>query len=76
MGGRQKGSSPWASYSSSSKATNLLGRWSPYDQAFKGVHRESEEAVWAICCSLVEPVQLLPLLDGHIKTLTCPAKIL
>ena len=37
-GGRQKGSSPLASYSSGSKATNLLGRWSLYDGAFKCVH--------------------------------------
>ena len=49
-----KGSSPLASYSSGSTATNLLGRWSPYDGAFKCVHRE---AAWALGCSLVEPVQ-------------------
>ena len=66
-GGRQKGSSPLASYSSGSKATNLLGRWSPYYGAFKCVHQESEEAVWALDCSLVELVQLLLLmLDEHI----------
>ena len=65
-GGRQKGSSPLASYSSGSKATNLLGRWSLYDGAFKCVNGESEEAVWALGCSLVEPVQLLLLLDEHI----------
>ena len=62
-GGRQRGSSPLASYSSGSKATNLLGRWSPYDRAFKCVHQESEEAVWALGCSLFE---FLLLLNGHI----------
>ena len=46
-GGRQKGSSPLANYSSGSKATNPLGRWSLYDAAFKHVHQENEEAVWA-----------------------------
>ena len=34
-GGRQKGSSPLANYYSGSKATNLLGRWSPYDGTFQ-----------------------------------------
>ena len=63
-GGRQKGSSPFASYSSGSKATTVLGRWSPYNGAFKCVHRE--ETVWALGCSLFEPTQLLLLLDGHI----------
>ena len=61
--GRQKGSSLLASNSSGSKATNLLGRWSLYDGAFKCVHRESEEAVWALGCSLIE---LLFLMNGHI----------
>ena len=42
---------------SGSVATNPLGRWSLYDVAFKCVHQESEEAVWALGCSLVEPVQ-------------------
>ena len=65
-GGRQKGSSPLPSYSRGSKVTNLLGRWSPYDGALKCVHRESEEARCAIDCSLVELLQLLLLLDGHI----------
>ena len=66
-GGRQKGSSPLASYSSSSKATNLLGRWTLYDGAFKCIHRESEEAVWALGFSLVEPIHLLFLMMcGHI----------
>ena len=46
-GGRQKGSSLLASNSSGTKATNLLERWSLYDGAFKCVHQESEEAVWA-----------------------------
>ena len=63
---RQKGSSPLASYSSGSKATNLLRRWSPYDGALKCVHRVSEEAVWALSYSLVKPVQLFLLLNGHI----------
>ena len=76
-GGRQKGSSPLASSSSCSKATDLFGKWTPYDGVFKCVHRESEEAVWSLDCSLVEPVQLLLLkLDGHIKTWTGPTKIL
>ena len=75
-GGRQKGSSPLAIYSSGSKATNLLGRWSLYDGAFKCVHKEGEKGVWALGCSLVDPVQLLLLLDGHISTWTGPAKIL
>ena len=48
MGGRQKGSFPLATYSSGSKATNLLGMWSPYDGACTCVHQESEEAVWAL----------------------------
>ena len=30
--------------------------------------KKSEEAVWALGCSLVEPVQLLLLLNEHIKT--------
>ena len=47
-----------------------------HDAAFKCVHRDSEEAVWALCCSLVEPLQLLFLmLDGHIWTWTGPTKI-
>ena len=46
-GGRQKGSSPSANYSSGSKATNPLGRWSLYDADFKYVHQENEEALWA-----------------------------
>ena len=58
-GGRQIGSSSLASYSSGSKAINLLGRWSPHDGAFKCVDQESEEAVWALGCSLVEPVSSL-----------------
>ena len=62
-GGRQKGSSPLASYCSGSKATNLLRRLSPYDGAFKCVQRESEDALGR---SPVEPIQLLLLLDGHI----------
>ena len=33
---------------------------------FKCVHRESEEGRLALNCSLVEPIQLLLLLDGHI----------
>ena len=37
-----------------------------YDGAFKCVHQESEEAVWALGCSLVEPVHLFFLLNGHI----------
>ena len=66
-GGRPKGSSALASYSSGPTATNLLGRSSPYDGAFKCVHRESEEAIRTLGCSLVEPVQLLLLmLYGHI----------
>ena len=63
-GGRQKGSSTLASYSSGSKATNVLGSWSPYDGAFKCVHQESEKAVWALGCS---PVDRLLLLHGHIE---------
>ena len=46
-GGRLKGSSSSVNYSTGSKATNPLGRWSLYDAAFNCVHPASEEAVRA-----------------------------
>ena len=42
-GGRLKGSSPSANHSNGSLITNLLGRWSLYDAAFKWVHPASGE---------------------------------
>ena len=70
-GGRQKGSSPLASYSSCSKATNLLGRWSPYDGAFKCVHliffttlQRFHNKIWAFFNMFLPP----PISEGVSQT--------